>query len=453
MVTPERDRSGDLTSEVKYRLLLQISQKLSGTLELEEVLNHLLDTVRLVVAYDAAGVFVLNRAVHIPGKGPIATLIAGVAIRGFDRHKPEEDPMLRSGEGVVGWVIRTGRSAVIADVRRDTRYVEGRSQTLSEIAVPIVSNQRVIGALNLESDQVGAFTETDVEMLQFFANAAAISIEKAMLHRELLEKKAIERQLEIAREVQAGLLPEAAPQLPGYDIAAINLPTFEIGGDYYDFIPFPNSHLGIVVADVSGKGIPAALIMATFRAAIRTQVRNDFELSHIMASVNLLLTESIGAAGFVTAVYGVFDPAAGTYIYSNCGHNPPIILRADGGTDRLESGGAALGIFAEAGYETAVATVNPGDVLALYTDGVVETSDPAGNEFGCDRLERALRAASGSGAQPMIESVVAETRTFAGTQGYQDDFTLVILKRHGAPPLHPRMSQARPNNIQDQIVL
>ncbi len=425
----ERTASEDVTAETKYRLLLQISQKLSGTLDLEEILGHLLDTVRLVVAYDAGGIFVLNRGELPIGKGPITNLIAGMAMRGFDHRAPEQDPMLRSGKGIIGSVIRTGRSAVVPDVRRDRRYVEGRQQTRSEIAVPIVLQGRVIGALNLESDQVGAFTEADVEMLQFFANAAAISIEKAVLHRQLLEKKDIERQLNIAREVQNGLLPSTPPRINGYDIAAVNLPSYEIGGDYYDYIAFPNGHLGVAVADVSGKGIPAALIMATFRAALRTQVRNDFELSHIMHSVNLLLSESIGTSDFVTAVYGILNPEAGTYVYSNCGHNPPMLLRADGRIETLNQGGPALGVFKEARYETAFTTLGREEALVLYTDGVIETADLKGREFGPERLENALRGASARGAGRMIQAVIDETRSFSGRNGYQDDFTLMVLKR------------------------
>ena len=425
----ERTESQAVTAEAKYRLLLEILQKLSGTLDLEKILSHLLDAVGLVVSYDAAGIFVLNRGELPIGKGPMTNLIAGVATRGFEFRAPEQDPMLRSGKGIIGSVIRTGKSTVVPDVRRDKRYVEGRRETRSEIAVPIALQGRVIGALNLESDQICAFTEADVEMLQFFANAAAISIEKAVLHRQLLEKKDIERQLGIAREVQTSLLPVAPPRIDGYDIAAVNLPSYEIGGDYYDFIRFSNGHLGVAVADVSGKGIPAALIMATFRAVLRTQVRNDFELSHIMHSVNLLLSESIGASNFVTAVYGVLNPEVGTYVYSNCGHNPPVLLRSDGRIETLNQGGPALGVFKEAGYETAFTTLGEEETLVLFTDGVIETTDLQGHEFGLERLEEVLRGAGDRSAGRMIQAVIDETRSFSGREAYQDDFTLIVLKR------------------------
>lgn len=422
----------ELSPEIKYRLLLEISQKISVTLDLGEVLSHLIDTVRSFVSYDAAGIFILNldelRVTH----GRTTNVIAGMALRGFADRAFDSDPMLRSGKGIVGWVIGSGERLIVPDVRLDGRYVEGRSDTLSEVAVPIMINQRVVGALNLESDRLASFTEADADLLQFFASAAAISIEKAILHGQLLEKRRIESQLEVARGVQSSLLPKHPPRIPGYDIAGINLPTWQVGGDYYDFVPFPNSHCGIAIADVSGKGVPSALIMATFRAALRTQVRNDFELFHIIEAVNGLLSESLGDAEFVTAVYGVLDPAEGRFIYTNCGHNPPLLLRAGGTTELLERGGMALGIFPDNRYETEVVTLAPGDSLVLYTDGVIEIEDRSGAEFGPERLERLLRRRLDNSAEDMIQAVVRATRRFAGAEAYPDDFTLVILKRTSA---------------------
>jgi sigma-B regulation protein RsbU (phosphoserine phosphatase) len=176
-----------------------------------------------------------------------------VARVGFGAPR-QDDAMLRSAEGIVGHVIRSGETVLANDVARDPRYLVGRPQTRAELAVPIVSNGRVVGALNLEADQVGAFTAADAEVLEFFASVAALSIEKVVLHHERLEKQRMEHQLGLAREVQKGLLPAALPSLPGDDVAAVQLPTWTIGGDYYDYIPQPDGRLGLVIADVSGKG-------------------------------------------------------------------------------------------------------------------------------------------------------------------------------------------------------
>jgi sigma-B regulation protein RsbU (phosphoserine phosphatase) len=245
----------------------------------------------------------------------------------------------------------------------------------------------------------------------------------------VLEKLRIENQLRIARDVQASLLPAGPPEVAGYDIAAVNLPTWEIGGDYYDYLPLSDGRLGIVVADVSGKGVPAALIMATFRAALRTELRRERRLLDVMEEINRILLESSGTTRFVTAVYGILEPARGRFTYVNCGHNPPLLLGVGGGRTELDRGGPALGVIGEARFEEAAVTLGPGETLALYTDGVVELSDAQGAEYGLDRLEGQLRASARLPAGDMILSVVDSTRAHAGRDGYADDFTLVVVKR------------------------
>ena len=334
-----------LPSEVRYRLLLEISQRISRTLDLQAVLNDLLQVLRSAVAYDAAGVFVLNRAVPLVRRTD-PNLIAGMVQVGFD-DPPLDDPMLRSGKGIVGHVIHTGEIVNAPDVRGDPRYVAGRAATRSELAVPIVSEEGTIGCLNVESDRPSFFTAADAELVQFFASAAALSIARALLHRQVLEKQRIEDQLKVAHEVQSGLLPVAPPRLPGYDVAAVNLPTHAIGGDYYDYVPLDGDRLGFVVADVSGKGIPAARIMATFRAALRTEMRRRTSLPAVAARLNGAVLEFRDAARFVTAVCGVLEATSGAVTYVNCGHNPPLLLRGGGGSETLRRGGAALGLFAE----------------------------------------------------------------------------------------------------------
>lgn len=425
MKTAEYD---ELTLEKKYHLLLQISEKLSATLNLDALLEYLIDTVQSIVAYDAAGIFVGTRSGLTAKRGTKSRLIEGMIMRGFEMQV-ESDPMLNSGEGIIGYVIRTGESLILPDVNLDSRYIAGRRRTKSEITVPMKLDERVIGALNLESDCLNAFTDADLKVLQFYASIAAISIEKSMLHREMLEKKRIDSQLEVARQVQFSLLPIASPEIPGYSISAVNLPTYEVGGDYYDYIRLPGQQIGIAVADVSGKGIPASLIMSMFRAALRAQVRNDTALPHIMETVNLLLWESTSAAQFVTAVYGVLDRATGRFTYTNCGHNPPLLVRADDSVETLSQGGLPLGLFHTIHYEEAAVTLNPDDRLAIYTDGVVEAADAYDQEFGMHRLGQTLLAARCQTAHETVRAIIEATQNFSGENSYQDDFTMVVIKR------------------------
>lgn len=421
--------SNSFSSDRKYRLLLRIAEKLPGTFELEALLDYLIDMVRTVVAYDAAGIFVVNQRALRLKRRATGDLIAGVALRGFVSRPTDNDPMLRAGRGVIGHVIRTGRSVIVPDVRSDPYYVQGRPSTLSEIAVPLSIGERVVGALNLESDSLNAFTAEDLELLQFFANAAAISIDRATLHNQLVEKNRIEGQLAIARQVQDSLLPDASPCLPGYDIAGINIPTWEIGGDYYDYFQLAGLGLGLVIADVSGKGVPAALIMATFRAALRIQSRQDFSLDRILHNINLFLLESTGNNIFVTAFIGILDPAAGVFTYANAGHNAPLILAPGGGMKALDHGGPVLGILKDAAFGTAAVNLAPGEILALFTDGVIEVASQSGAEFGEELLAAALRETAHRPAAEMVREVVDRARLFASTEDFPDDFTLVVLKR------------------------
>jgi phosphoserine phosphatase RsbU/P len=421
-----------LSPEGKYRLLLKLSQEIGRTLDLQEVLRHLLATLRTSVTYDAAGVFVLNRRVPL-GQDTSQRMIAGMAVVGFDETPRDEDPMLRQGKGIIGHVVVTGQPVIASDVSLDPHYVQGRQATRSEIAVPIVSNGEVIGALNLESDSVDTYSDGDLEFLEFFAVAAAISIEKAIVHREMLEKHRIDHQLAIARDVQFALLPACDPVVPGFDIGGINIPTWEIGGDYFDYLPEPDGRLAIALADVSGKGVPAALLMATFRAALRVQRQIDAGVGPTVDGLNRVLLDSMDASRFVTAVYGVLASGTGAFDYVNCGHNPPLLLRAGGGCELLPGGGPVLGMWDSAQFTARTATLDPGDTLVLYTDGVVEVADGDDRQFGVERLEQVVRAHSSGPVHDALDAVIGATRAFSGRPAFDDDFTLVLVRRTPDP--------------------
>lgn len=427
---PETDRSEraeGLTAEARYRLLLDLSRKVRGTLDLGETLDRLLDTVRTIVEYDAAGIFVLNEDVFAGHRR--RGVIAGVAQRGFRPQPVESDPMIFRGLGITGHVIRTGECVVAPDVRLDSRYVVGREPTRSEIAVPITVEQRTIGALNLESDRLGAFCDRHLDALRFFAEAAAVAIDKAMLHRGLLEKQKLEAQLRVAHQVQSRLLPQAPPTLGGWDVAAVYIPSSELAGDYYDFLRLPDGRLGLVIADVAGKGVPAALIMATFRALLRAHVATEDGLPRIAARLNGLLRDECRPHGFVTCFLAFLEPSTGRLQYTNCGHTPPLLVARGGDAVELAEGGPVLGVFAEAAWGSREVTLEHGQVLVLHTDGVSEARRADGEELGCARLAAVVREGLARGAMPLAAEVVRAVQAFAGAEAFEDDFTLVLVKR------------------------
>lgn len=408
----------NLSTETKFQLVQEITRKISTSLDLDEVLSLIIDTVRSFVPYDSAAIYILET------NGRDSRIRAHVH-RGYDMSSMER--LLKMGEGFVGWVVENGGGVIIPDVRTDTRYVRANALSLSEIVAPIIANQRIIGAFNLESQALDTYKAADLEVLTFFASTVAISIEKALLHQERLEKRRLDSELAVARQVQRSLLPDRDPDIPGFDISGITVPCEEISGDYYDFIAFPNHQLGIALADVSGKGVPAALIMASFRASLRAQVRNDFALRDIMRKVNYLLWESIASYQYVTGIYGVLDPYSRRLSFSDAGHNPMIILHKDGTYEEASCGNTVLGIFEDRDYSECFRVLNPGDLLALYTDGVTEANRD-GVEFGIPGIIATLRKLRHLPSRDIARGLYADVMEYSGQTVLDDDLTVVIIK-------------------------
>ena len=423
-----RPRRG-LTTEERNRLLVRIAHELDGTLHLEQLLGRLLDTLREAVGYDAAGFFVLNREEVFPGYGVSWRKIAATVRRGFEGPIDDVDRLLALGQGLVGHVLKTGEPAVAPDVSLDPRYVMGRPETRSELAVPVCAGGRLVAVLNLESDDLGAYDLDDAETLRLFADAAAIAVEKAILYRLFVQRERLEEQLRLAIESGREERVSALRDVPGWDAAAFTVPRYEIGGDYYDQIPLADGRLGLVVADVSGKGSLAAMTLTTFRAILRTQVEGEPEPVRTAAAANRLLRDRVAPTEYVTAVYGVLDPARGVLAYANCGHAPPIHVLADGRFTKLTTGGPPLGLLAGARYLAGEVTIGPGDLLLLFTDGVVEAEDASGREFGVDRLARVAAAVRRLPSAEIVDAIVRETAEFTGSVEYADDFTVLALKR------------------------
>ena len=419
----------ELSAEDKYQLLREISFKIKDTLDLDVILNHLLDALKTVIDYDAAGIFVLSEAIEHPDYHFPGQKIGGIAKRGYESTALESDKMLSEGKGIIGYVINSKESVLLDDIRKDNRYVVGRKKTLSEIAVPIIKDDKAIGALDVESDKLSAFNTNHLEILQFFADASAISLDKAILHRQILETKKLEEQMQIAKDVQSSLLPAHPPEIEGYDIAGICIPTYEIGGDYYDYIQLDKDNLAIIIADVSGDGIPAALIMASFRSMLRNQLKVNSDPTEIMRMLNQQIPEVSRKQDFITAFYGKLDYRENTFVYSNCGHSTPILLRFDGQLELLEAGGPALNIIKDAEFSIESVNLNSEDQIIFYTDGVTEIFDKDSNEYGFERLKRVILDSKNKSASELIEAIVESTRNFSNTKLYRDDFTLVVIKR------------------------
>ncbi|HEY0407002.1 MAG TPA: GAF domain-containing SpoIIE family protein phosphatase [Pyrinomonadaceae bacterium] len=412
----------------KLRLLLDITKKISRSLDLQEVLNLVMDTLGSLIPYDAAGIFVLSGALPTTSKTPgQACVFHTEAVRGYDIEELRE-LRLKMGEGIIGNVALTGEPVISPDARTDPRYVNAREETRSEMVAPIISNEEVIGVFDLESDKLNAYTPDDLQVLLLLASQVAIIIEKVMLHQQLIEKKRLEGQLEVARQVQLELLPAADPKLEGFDICAYNFSTEEVSGDYYDWVSIYEDQIGIVIADVSGKGVPAALLMAFLRASLRAAIHIGYAPHISMAKVNYLLWESIERNQFVTAFYGVLDASNRTLAYTNAGHNPPLLMDKDGAARFIERGGIPLGMFRDTRYYEYYQSIEQGQTLVLYTDGVTEATSLKDEEYGRARLEETVRSGRHLTANDLITFIQRDVLDWTGGRGASDDMTFFIIK-------------------------
>ena len=402
----------------ELKLLYEIGTTISSSLDLKQVLELMIDSIRKVVPYDAAGFFLIKR-----GTNEIESRVE----RGYP---PGVHDLvgLKVGKGLLGTSAKEGKPIIVSDVARDPRYIMARPGTRSEVIVPLVSKGEVIGVFNLECDRLCAFGQTEVELLSSFASQAAIAIENARLYQEVREKKRLEEQLAVARDIQLSFLPKQDPEIPGFQIAGAALPSERVGGDYYDYISIADGQLGLVIGDVSGKGMPAALIMASFRASLIAEIRNNYSIATILSKVNALLFESTEAASFVTSVYGVLDTQKRILTYSNAGHNYPLWVRATGGIRALETGGTVLGAFPDSAYEQERLDLVPGDVLVFYTDGVTDARNGDQEMFGEERLLDLVQRERGRSAGEIRQAVLTAVNAFVHGAPQFDDITLLVVR-------------------------
>ena len=300
------------------------------------------------------------------------------------------------------------------------------------LAVPISVPDRRLGVLVVADKEsrdgrVLDFTATDARLLSLFANQAAAAIQTARLHRDAIEKERIERDLELAATIQRQILPRDLPVVPGLEIAARNRPTRQVGGDYFDLFPLSGGRLAFLVADVSGKGVAAALLVSTVHAAVHLQIDDAKTVADLVARIDRHLQRYAATRKFLTAFFGLLEPDNGTLRYVSAGHNPALLKRASGEIEQLKATGVPLGMFPHSSWKEETVTLERGDLLCVYTDGVSEALDAADEEFGLDRLSRLLIPAATT--EEICRSVFDAVENFAADVPQYDDQTLLLVRR------------------------
>jgi len=275
------------------------------------------------------------------------------------------------------------------------------------------------------------FTATDARLLSLFANQAAAAIETARLHREAIEKERIERELELAATIQKQILPRDLPAVAGLEIAAKNVPTRQVGGDYFDFFPLSRGRLAFLVSDVSGKGVPAALLVSTVHAAVHLQIDEAKTVADLIGRVDRHLQRYAATRKFLTCFFGLLEPDTGTLRYVSAGHNPALLRRAAGEVVQLKATGVPLGMFPNASWKEETITLCRGDLLCVYSDGVTEAQNAAEEEFGLDRLSNALSSHAALAPDALCREIFDEVEAFVADAPQYDDETLLLTRLVG----------------------
>jgi sigma-B regulation protein RsbU (phosphoserine phosphatase) len=341
---------------------------------------------------------------------------------------------LPMGKGIAGTVAATGETVVVHDAWADPRFdssVDRRSgfRTRSILCVPIRNRTgRIVGVLQLLNKRDGEFGPADLEFLALVSEHVAIGMENATLHLSLLEKDRMQRELALGQEIQKRLLPEPPHAIPGTEIAATSVACFEVGGDSYDFIDLPSGDLGLAIADVSGKGVAAALVMSSLQAAMRVAAPLDESPVRLAARLDKLVRDLAGGRKYVTLFFGFYSPATGRLRYVNAGHNPPLVLR-HGGVTTLASTGVPIGLVPAPAWREAEVVLEPGASLVLFTDGMTEATSPEDEEFGNERFQALASSLVGRPASGLIAGLLEGVTAFEAGAPPSDDKTLVVLRR------------------------
>jgi len=411
--------NGMMVEEIQAvnRTLDRKLQQLNTIFDISREINSTLDPGKIgsLLTFAVMGELLVNRcAVFIREEDRVRTLV----VKGVDRDLD------------IGHTFCEVSQPVILE---DTDRFQPLLSAGFAVLVPMRIQEETRGCLAVGPKITGdSFQETDLEFLTSLGHQAMTSLENARLFQETLEKQRMEEELQLARNIQKSLLPSRIPDIPGYDISAVNIPSREVGGDYYDVIELSDHEWGIAVGDVVGKGAGAALLMASLQASLRA-ISGEFNVQKIMERINNLIYKNTDMDKYITFFYGVLDTRQNRFTYCNAGHNYPLLVRPSGETECLSAGGIVLGMMPDMVYQSGCVSLNAGDRIVLYTDGVTEAKNKDDVEFGEERLAALVLRNAALSSDSLLESIVYDVNWFSSDLDQRDDITLVIFKRSTHP--------------------
>jgi sigma-B regulation protein RsbU (phosphoserine phosphatase) len=399
-------------------LLYDISLEIASTLDVDELINKIADAVKSTIDYHIFSIMVLDEQ--------RTTLRPRIVFRlntpAFEKY---DVPM---GKGLVGTAALENKAVRVGNVSGDDRYINVHRETVSEMVIPLVSKGLVIGVLDLESRNPDYFTDYHQRLLMTLATRISSALVNAELYEKVVaNEKRLDNELEIAREVQRQLLPEVVPAFGALELAMSFIPVEHLGGDLYDLIRFDDGRVAITVGDVSGKGAPAALYGALSSGIIRTLATRKYLPAKMLEIVNRSLQQRPIGTQYIVLVYAVFDPETRQITIANSGLPYPVRIRA-GACGFLDLAGIPLGLFPDSKYQEETITLEEGEILVFYTDGIVEMTDEDENEFGLKRLAQLVQDLREKTPTEIVAAIDDEVRQFAGCCPSQDDRTMCVMK-------------------------
>jgi sigma-B regulation protein RsbU (phosphoserine phosphatase) len=417
LTAPLSSNPGPLNlDQVEDLLKLQkAAQKISSILDLDQLVDKVVNEIARTFGCLDSDIYLHNEEL-----GELA-LVCAHGCAGCELHGPGHS--LKIGKGMVGYVASTGQMHYAPDVREDPYYIGCEESTLSEVAIPLHVEGQLVGVFTASHNELNAFAPCQLRLLQALCSDVAVAVHNARRFQlEQRQREEMTREAREARLIQQALLPKASPSIPGFTVSGLSIPVGAVGGDWYDFIPMDKGRWGLVLADVSGKGTAAALLMSATRGILRSLVEASCSPREVLTKLNRLLVEDLPAGRFVTMVYAVLDPAARTLTFANAGHVRPMLITGSSAEFLDVERGIPLGLgpcdFSEVEVEFPM-----GSRLVLYSDGITEAENPADEEYGWARLrEHFLRTDASA------ESLLDDVRSFADRSGLRDDASVILVQ-------------------------
>jgi sigma-B regulation protein RsbU (phosphoserine phosphatase) len=395
--------------------LQKAAQKISSILDLDELVDKVVNDIARSFGCVDSDIYLHNEE-----RGELA-LVCAHGCTGCELHGPGHS--LKIGKGMVGYVASTGQMHYAPDVRQDPYYIGCEESTLSEVAIPLHVEGQLVGVFTASHTELDAFNPCQLRLLQALCSDVAVAVHNARrFQQEQRQREQMTREAREARVIQQALLPKTSPSIPGFTVSGLSIPVGAVGGDWYDFIPMDNGRWGLVLADVSGKGTAAALLMSATRGILRSLAGAACTPGEVLTKLNRLLVEDFPAGRFVTMVYAVLDPAKRTLTFANAGHPPPLLLGGISAQFLDVERGIPLGLgasdFSEVEVKLAV-----GSRLVFYSDGITEAGNLMDEEYGSVRLQEHFLRTDAS-----AESLLDEVRSFADGAGLHDDASVILVK-------------------------